>query len=59
MWLDLQFKIQTEWQMFEKIFMANLFTLRVFARNLAKKKIYSIFVLLETSDLRFEPWPLG
>ena len=35
-WRDLQFKVNSERQIFEKLFMAILFTLRVFARNLLK-----------------------
>ena len=35
-WRDLQFKVESERQIFEKVFMAILFTLRVFARNLLK-----------------------
>ena len=34
MWRDLQFKVDSERQIFEKLFTAVLFTLRVFARNL-------------------------
>ena len=33
-WRDLQFKDDSEQQIFEKIFMVDLFTFRVFARNL-------------------------
>ena len=32
-WRDLQPKINSEWQIFEKLFMAISFTLRVFAKN--------------------------
>ena len=35
-WWDLQFKVDSERQIFEKLFMAILFTLRVFARNLLR-----------------------
>ena len=35
-WRDLQFKVDSERQIFEKLLMANLFTLRVFARNLLR-----------------------
>ena len=35
-WRDLQYKVDSEWQIFEKLFVANLFTLRVFARNLLR-----------------------
>ena len=37
-WRDLQFKVDSERQrFFEKLFMAILFTLRVFARNLLRE----------------------
>ena len=35
-WRDLQFKVDSEQQIFEKLFMAILFSLRVFARNLLR-----------------------
>ena len=35
-WRDLQFKVDSERQIFKKLFMAILFTLSVFARNLLR-----------------------
>ena len=35
-WRDLQFKVDFEWQIIEKLFMAILFALGVFARNLLR-----------------------
>ena len=35
-WRDLQFNVDSKRQIFEKLFMAILFTLRVFARNLLR-----------------------
>ena len=35
-WRDLQFEVNYERQIFEKLFMTNLLTLRVFARNLLR-----------------------
>ena len=55
-WRDLQFNVDSEGQIFEQLYMAILFTLRVFARNLLKDSPQkNIFVLM--SDLDFEPWP--
>ena len=52
-WRDLQFKVDSEWQIFEKLFMAILFTLRAFARNLLRgsrrRNISFLF--------RFDIWP--
>ena len=36
LWQDLQFNVDSERQIFEKLFMANLFTLRIFLRNLLR-----------------------
>ena len=56
-WRDLQFKVDSERQIFEKIFYENL--IRVYTRNLLKRSrrrnILSYIVLLEISDLEFEP----
>ena len=35
-WWDLQFNVDSERQIFKKLFMACLFTLRIFARNLLR-----------------------
>ena len=40
---NLQLKVDSEGQIFEKLFMAILFTLRVFARNLLKEVAEEIF----------------
>ena len=48
---DLQFNVDSEPQIFEKLFMALSFTLRVFARNLPQK--YFFFLM---SDIGFESW---
>ena len=41
-WWDLQFKVDSERQIFEKLFVAFLFTLRVFARRLMKGIFFNI-----------------
>ena len=53
-WRDLQFKVDSERQIFEKLFMAILFTLRVFARNLLRgSRRRNIFF----SYFIFDVWP--
>ena len=51
-------KVDSERQIFEKLFMAILFTLRVFARKLLRgnrqRNIFHIFVLLKIFDFGFE-----
>ena len=59
-WRELQFKVDSERQIFEKLCRGNiLFTFRIFASNLLKdsrrRNIFSHFVLLKISDLGFEP----
>ena len=44
-WQDLQFKVDSERQIFEKLFVTILFSLRVFARNLLSN-IFSYFRFL-------------
>ena len=51
-WRDLQFNVDSERLIFEKIFMAGLFTLRVFARNLQKGNRRRMFFFF--FRLRFE-----
>ena len=52
-WRDLKFKVNTERQIFEEIFIANLFTLRVFATNLLRGNRVEIFfnILLSPRSL--------
>ena len=50
-WRDLQFKVDSERQIFKKHFMALLFTLRVFARNLSAVAEGIPFVFY------FDVWP--
>ena len=52
----LKSKVGSEREIFEKLFMSNLFTVRVFNRNRKRNKFFT-FRLLETSDLEFELWP--
>ena len=50
-WRDLQLKVDPELQIFEKLFMAILFTLRVFARNMPRSRLRRniyIFLILST-----------
>ena len=47
-WRDIRFKVDSEPQIFEKLFMAILFTLRIFERK-SPKKYFHIFV--QMSDL--------
>ena len=51
-------KVDSERQIFEKLFMAPLFTLSIFARNLLRgsrrRIIFSDFVFLVMSDMGFE-----
>ena len=51
-WGNLQFKVDSERHVFEKIFMAILFTLRIFARNLLRGSWQRIFIFF-----RFDVWP--
>ena len=52
-WWDLQFKVDTERQiLFEKLFMAILFTFRV--KMKLPKKYFSYFITM--SSLGLEPW---
>ena len=44
-WRDLQFKVVSERQTFEKLFMTILFTLTVFAKNLLRGNRRILFVL--------------
>ena len=37
-WRDVQFKVNFEWQIFEKVFMAILFAFRFFAQSLKAEK---------------------
>ena len=54
---DLQFNVESERQIFEKLFVAGLFALRAFARNLLRgcrrKNIFHITFLM--ADLGYEP----
>ena len=51
-WLNLQFKVDSERQIFEKLFISILFTLRIFARNLLIEEVTEeIFFLY-----RFDIW---
>ena len=53
-WRDLQFKVDSERQIFlSKFFMAGLFTLRVFARNLLREEIAEKYFFL--TDLVYNP----
>ena len=58
-WQDVQFKVDSKRQTFDKLFNEILSTLRVSARNLLRgihrRNIFSYFIFM--SDLRFEPWP--
>ena len=51
-WRDLQFKIDAELQIFEKLLLANLFTLKVFTRNLLRGSCLKYFFFIP--DLGFE-----
>ena len=71
-WRDLLFKVESERQFLEKLFMAILFTLRIFARNLLRELFVFCFLvwpgaygfsfnkpthyLLEHSDLNCIYW---
>ena len=56
---ELQFKVDSERQIVEKLFITFLFTLRVFARNLLRgSRRRNIFLYLDLmSDLGFELRP--
>ena len=51
-WRDLQFKVDSERQIFEKLFMTVLFPLRAFARNLLKGNV-GTYSLKSTPNDRF------
>ena len=58
-WTYRYFKVDSERQIFEKLFMAILFTLRAFARNLLSEEITEeISVSLHKTDRIFTESPL-
>ena len=58
-WRELQFKVNSERRIFEKLLIAILFALRVLARNLLGESLRRniIHILLGMPDLVFESWP--
>ena len=59
-WWNLQFKVDSERQIFGKLSMAILFTLRDFARHLLRgSRRRNIFIFVVKSDLGFKLEPYG
>ena len=56
-WRNLQFKLDSERQICEKLLMAILFTIRIFARNLQRGNLQrNIFVLMSYQWCELEPY---